>query len=169
MSKPVGRYGEAVGIPRQELEALYRQYAPVLYRRARRLVGREAEAWDVVQQVFEKLLTSSSEFRREAQPMTWLWRITTNVALNQLRSRALREPEGKQAGEPDAADDGVEARNLIRAWLEKLDEREATVATLLYVDGLTQEEVADVLGLSRKTIGREVEQLRLKAKEMING
>ncbi len=152
-----------MGIPRQELEALYRQYAPVLYRRARRLVGREAEAWDVVQQVFERLLQSSSEFRGEAQPMTWLWRITTNVALNAIRARSLREPEGKQAPEQTADDAGIEARNLISVWLEKLTEREATVATLLYVDGLTQEEVADVLGLSRKTIGREVEQLRVKA------
>ena len=152
-----------MGIPRQELEALYRQYAPVLFRRARRLVGRDAEAWDVVQQVFERLMTTSEAFRREASPMTWLWRITTNVALNQLRSRSLREPDGKVADEAETTDDGVEARNLISVWLKQLDEREASVATLLYVDGLTQEEVADVLGLSRKTIGREVEQLRQKA------
>src|SRR5205807_662621 len=87
------RYGVAVGLSRQELETLYRQYAPVLFRRARRLVGRDAEAWDVVQQVFERLMTSSEAFRREASPMTWLWRITTNVALNHLRSRSLREPD----------------------------------------------------------------------------
>jgi RNA polymerase sigma-70 factor (ECF subfamily) len=153
----------AVGISRQELETLYRQYAPVLFRRARRLVGRDAEAWDVVQQVFERLMTSSETFRREASPMTWLWRITTNVALNHLRGRALREPDGKEMPEEHSNDDGLEARNLIAVWMKQLDEREATVATLLYVDGLTQEEVADVLGLSRKTIGREVEQLRQKA------
>ncbi len=153
----------AVGISRQELETLYRQYAPVLFRRARRLVGRDAEAWDVVQQVFERLMTSSEAFRREASPMTWLWRITTNVALNHLRGRSLREPDGAALPEDHTRDDGLEARNLIAVWLKQLDEREATVATLLYVDGLTQEEVADVLGLSRKTIGREVEQLRQKA------
>ncbi|MFT3842300.1 MAG: sigma-70 family RNA polymerase sigma factor [Myxococcaceae bacterium] len=152
-----------MGVSRQELETLYRQYAPVLFRRARRLVGRDAEAWDVVQQVFERLMTSSEAFRREATPMTWLWRITTNVALNHLRGRSLREPDGKASAEEHSQDDGIEARNLIAVWLKQLDEREATVATLLYVDGLTQEEVADVLGLSRKTIGREVEQLRQKA------
>lgn len=37
------------------------------------------------------------------------------------------------------------------------------MATLLYIDGLTQDEVATTLGLSRKTIGREVEALRVKA------
>ncbi len=56
----------------------------------------------------------------------------------------------------------AEVRQLLQVWLTHLDEREQQIAALLYVDGLTQEEAADVLGLSRKTIGREVEQLRQK-------
>jgi RNA polymerase sigma-70 factor (ECF subfamily) len=50
--------------------------------------------------------------------------------------------------------------------MAELDERELAVATLLYLDGLTQDETADVLGLSRKTIGREVEVLREKLQKL---
>ncbi len=155
------------GLPREELEALYARYAPVVYRRARRLLGRDADAWDVVQEVFEKMLRHAAEFRGEARPMTWVWRITTNLALNALRSRGLREPALVVVEEPgEGAAAGLEARDLLGQWLRALDERELTIATLLYVDGLTQDEAADVLGLSRKTIGREVAALRAKVEAL---
>ena len=64
--------------------------------------------------------------------------------------------------EPSTAVDHVEARQLLTKWLGLLDDREIEVASMLFIDGLTQQEVADVLGLSRKTIVREVEELRTK-------
>lgn len=152
---------------RQEVEALYARYSPVVFRRARLLLGRDADAWDAVQEVFEKMLAAGSDFRAQARPMTWVYRITTNVCLNALRSRKLREPAETAAGEPSATDArSIEARELIGKWMNKLDEREMTVATLLFIDGLTQEEIADTLGLSRKTIGRELDAIRQKAKEL---
>jgi RNA polymerase sigma-70 factor (ECF subfamily) len=95
--------------------------------------------------------------------MTWLYRITTNTCLNMLRGRALREPRLTVVDAHDDGAEAVETRNLLEAWLVGLTEREQEVATLLFIDGLTQEEVADVLGLSRKTINREVAELRAKA------
>lgn len=152
------------GLSRAELEGLYARYAPVVFRRARVLLGRDADAWDMVQEVFERMMSAGQQFRGEARPMTWVYRITTNLCLNHLRGRRLREPAlAAVCDEPAIDTASAEARDLLEKWLEHLDEREAEVATLLYVDGLTQEEVADVLGLSRKTIGREVEALRQKA------
>jgi RNA polymerase sigma-70 factor (ECF subfamily) len=145
------------------VQHLYAQFAPVVFRRARRLLARDADAWDVVQEVFERMLTHGAAFRGDARPMTWVYRVTTNVALNALRSRKVREPKLALVSDEPAADvDDVEARQLVSKWLQHLDEREVEVAALLYVDGLTQQEVADVLGLSRKTIVREVEVLRGK-------
>ncbi len=153
-----------------ELEAAYAQCAPAVYRRARTLLGRDDDAWDAVQEVFERMIKHSAEFRHEANPMTWAYRITTNVCLNVIRGRGVRERGGEATeGELDAAAEsmtsmtGVEARNVLQKWVTHLNEREVNVATLLFIDGLTQDEVAQVLGLSRKTIGREVEALRAKA------
>ena len=155
----------AKGLGRAELQRLYTQLAPAIHRRAQVLLGRDADAWDVVQEVFEKMLSMGDKFRGEAQPMTWAWRITTNLCLNHLRSRKLREPKLRLVRDDEPSDDqeATEVRQLLEVWLTHLDEREQEIATLLFIDGLTQEEVADVLGLSRKTIGREVEQLREKA------
>ena len=155
----------AKGLGRDELQRLYTQLAPAIHRRARLLLGRDAEAWDVVQEVFEKMLTMGETFRGEAQPMTWAWRITTNLCFNHLRARKLREPKLRLVAddEPTTDQEAAEVKQLLEVWLTELDEREQQIATLLFIDELTQEEVADVLGLSRKTIGREVEQLRAKA------
>lgn len=151
------------GLTRDEVQRLYAQFAPVVFRRARVLLARDADAWDVVQEVFEKMLTHGAGFRGEARPMTWVYRVTTNLALNHLRSRKLREPILTVVPvEPAEGVDQVEARQLLSKWLGVLEERELEVAALLYIDGLTQQEVADVLGLSRKTIVREVEALRQK-------
>lgn len=154
------------GLSREELEQLYQRYAPTVFRRARTLLGRDADAWDAVQEVFAKMVTEHERFRGESQPMTWLYRITTNLALNMLRSRKIREPMLTVIDSDADATlgvDAVEARNLLRVWLTTLEPREQEIATLLYIDGLSQEEVADVLGLSRKTINREVAELRAKA------
>lgn len=152
------------GFTRAELDQLYRRHAPSVFRRARRLLGRDSDAWDAVQEVFQKMVTAHQSFRGEARPMTWLYRITTNISLNMLRSRSLREPAGLTVIDERAdGQEALETRDLLQAWLEGLTEREQEVATLLFIDGLTQEEVADVLQLSRKTINREVAELRAKA------
>ncbi len=164
---PTPPRGTSTGLSREEVQRLYAQYAPVVFRRARVLVARDADAWDVVQEVFERMLTHGSGFRGEARPMTWVYRVTTNVALNQLRGRKLREPLlTVLPDEPTTDGDRVEARQLVAKWLAHLDERELEVAALLYLDGLTQQEVAEVLGLSRKTIVREVDELRQKLERL---
>jgi RNA polymerase sigma-70 factor, ECF subfamily len=151
------------GLTRDEVERLYSQFAPAVFRRARQLLARDADAWDVVQEVFERMLSHGAAFRREARPMTWVYRVTTNASLNLLRSRRLREPAlAAVAEEAHTGVDHVEARQLLAKWLACLDERELHIASLLYFDGLTQQEVADVLELSRKTIVREVDALRNK-------
>jgi RNA polymerase sigma-70 factor (ECF subfamily) len=160
---PPPHNGNHSGLTRDEVQRLYARYAPIVYRRARLVVARDADAWDVVQEVFEKMLTHGSSFRGEARPMTWVYRVTTNVALNLIRSRKLREPLLTVVpDEPVSEVDQVEARQLLNTWLKHLSDREIEVASLLFIDGLTQQEVADVLELSRKTIVREVEELRSK-------
>jgi len=150
-------------LTKQEIEELYARYAPVVHRRALSVVGRDADAWDVVQEVFEKMLKAADEFRAQARPMTWVYRITTNVAINLLRSRGVREPEGGAAPEPALEMAGtVEARQMLWKLCETLEERELAVVAMTVIDGMTQEEIADTLGLSRKTINRELDAIRSK-------
>jgi RNA polymerase sigma-70 factor (ECF subfamily) len=153
-----------VALGREDIAALFDRYAPVIHRRALLIVGRDADAWDVVQEVFEHMLESSAAFRAEARPMTWVYRITTNLALNALRARGVREPEGVEAEAAFAADLArtLEARQMLAKLSTSLSERELAVVAMTALDGLTQEEIADTLGLSRKTITRELETIRGK-------
>jgi RNA polymerase sigma-70 factor (ECF subfamily) len=155
----------ASGIQPEELRALYERFTPVVYRRALRLLGREADAWDVVQEVFRKLLESGASFKREAEPMTYVYRITTNLALNLLRSRGLREHASSDELEMTSERDSgaVEARDLLLKLFGVLTERAQRIAVLYFLDGLTQEEISLVVDLSRKTVGKELEEIRSRA------
>ncbi|MBZ4423019.1 RNA polymerase sigma factor [Myxococcus sp. RHSTA-1-4] len=160
----------ARGLSASELAEIYELYAPTVFGRARTLLGRDSDAWDAVQEVFCRLLESAGAFRAEARPMTYIYRVTTHVSLNLLRSRALRdvttrEPEPSE--EQEGASPGeVEARNLLRALARDLDERALQIATLHFMDGLTQEEIVEVVGLSRKTVGKELEKVRVRARQL---
>jgi RNA polymerase sigma-70 factor, ECF subfamily len=156
------------GLDPAELEELYDRYAPGMYRRALALLRREADAWDAVQEACIRLIRGAASFRREAQPMTYVYRVTTNVCLNMLRSRAVREVP-TQDEEPELGVDAlapVECRDFLVKLSRELDERDLTVATLYYLDGMTQEEIAQVLGLSRKTIVRAVQRISGLARDM---
>jgi len=148
-----------------ELRALYVELAPAVHRRARALLGNETEAWDVVQDVFGKLVESPAAFRREAQPMTFLYRAATNHCLNLLRARrvrALAQLPADPAYEPAQPD----ARELLGALVQRLEPRALRIATLHFFDGLTQDEIGPVVGLSRKTIGRELQKIRALAERL---
>lgn len=157
------------GLSAAELQELYDRYAPGMYRRAFALLQREADAWDAVQESYIRLIQSAAEFRREARPMTFIYRVTTNVCLNMLRSRALRDVAAGEEAAPEGAVDALastECRDFLVKLARELDERSLTVAALYYLDGLSQEEIAQVLGLSRKTIVREVQRISVLAREL---
>lgn len=88
------------------IDQLYRRYGPVVLRRARAILGDEEQARDLVQEVFVQVLEKKGGFRGEASPMTWIYRITTNLCLNRLRDglrrdELLRERRGRlQVVEP---------------------------------------------------------------------
>ena len=73
------------------IEALYRQYGSLVLGRARRLLGNDQAADDALQEVFVRVVRGYDAFRRDASPVTWLYRITTNYCLNLLRDSARRE------------------------------------------------------------------------------
>jgi RNA polymerase sigma-70 factor (ECF subfamily) len=146
----------------EELEVLYARFAPVVHRRARMLLGRDADAWDVVQEVFERML-SAGAIREEASPMAYVYRVATNLSLNHLRARRIRERASPPEEEPSLPPADCESAQLLRTILEGLSPRQQEVAVLHFMDGMTQEEIATTLAVSRKTIVRDVAFIRERA------
>jgi RNA polymerase sigma-70 factor (ECF subfamily) len=149
-------------------EELYERCAPAVYRRALGFVRHEADAWDLTHEVFRKVVESPPVLRGRTRPMTYLYQVTTNVALNWLRAQRVRSgspelDEVEHVTEPESA---AEARNLITALMRRLDDVALQIAVLHFMDGLSQEEIAEVVGLSRKTVGLRLAMVRRVASEL---
>jgi RNA polymerase sigma-70 factor (ECF subfamily) len=130
---------------------------------ARALLGDEQLARDA-QEVFLQVLKSEESFRAEASPVTWLYRITTNVALNMLKHRA-RRPEA--LGElPERHHDervGVDERLSIYAVLARVPEPLREIATYYYLDQMSHDEIARLCNVSRRTVGNRLVEFHTAA------
>jgi len=153
-----------------EVEALYRRYGATVHRRACALLGgSEADASDAVQEVFIKVLGSYHEFRGESSPMTWLYRVTTNLCLNRLRDRRRQGELLQQAAlelpPPGTLGPGrrLELTPDIRALLLEFPEQEALAGVYHHVDGMSHEEIAPLLEVSRRTVGNLLARFRERA------
>lgn len=146
----------------QELAALYAKYAHVLFWRCRSIVGSDEEANDAVQETFAKVIRHADEFRRQSSPLTWMYRISTNYCLNQLRNRNTRarklEQHADQLYDPDARGEaeGSEDHARILALLDGVDEETRRCVIHTYFDDCTREEVAKLVGLSVPTVRKRL-------------
>ncbi|MGE5186780.1 MAG: RNA polymerase sigma factor [Acidobacteriota bacterium] len=149
---------EAVSDP----QAAYRAYGPALVRKAERVLRSREDAIDVVHALFVDLIP---KWNRDVD-LPYLYRAVTNRCLNLLRDRGTRarllEREASAAAPIGRVrlDDEVVGVGLIAALAERLDEGHIQVLVARFVDDMTQEEIADHLGLSRKTIGKRLDRIR---------
>src|SRR5438132_11956381 len=81
-------------------EQVFRDHAPRVYNLARRMLGNDADAEDVTQDVLLQVVRKLDTFRGESAFPTWLHRVTVNAALAHRRKRASREQH--QSKEPGA-------------------------------------------------------------------
>jgi RNA polymerase sigma-70 factor (ECF subfamily) len=150
-----------------EVEGLYRRYYPVVLRRAWAMLREEQAARDAAQEVFVRVLRTGGDFRGDSSPVTWLYRITTNHCLNLISSEARRRELLREALPPDdgpapppAIDDSLSVAAVLRRVPEELRE----VAVYHYLDQMDHQEIADLMGVSRRTIGYRLEAFRQAAR-----
>lgn len=161
---------EVTGDSGIDVEDYYRRYAPMVLRRCRALLKDEARAHDAMQDVFVLLLRNQQRLRHEG-PSSLLYRMATNVCLNQLRSHG-RRPEDTEDGLllKIAAADDVEERSSARGLLERLFGREKestrTIAVLHLLDGMTLEEVALEVGMSVSGVRKRLRALKAQVKDL---
>jgi RNA polymerase sigma-70 factor (ECF subfamily) len=123
--------------------------------------GDEASAGDVTQQVFLKLMTKIEQFGRHSEFTTWLYRLVVNQCMDEQRRRRRFLPFGdgfeadgrgveKRSQEQRYA--RVEMADAVRAAIGKLRPKLRLPILLRYVEGLSYEEMAEVLNCSKGTI-----------------
>jgi RNA polymerase sigma factor (sigma-70 family) len=161
---------DAPGSTWERFEALYRASRNDLYAYVFTLLRDRAAAEDVTALAFERAYRRRRTFdRRRGEERAWLFGIARNAALDELRRRRrvatlVTDPEDSEAAGPD---DGVEValrRTAVRTALAALPARDRELIALKVHAGLTNAELARVLGVSESNAGtmlhRTMEKLR---------
>lgn len=160
-------------VSREEVfDAAWAAHRHEVYRWALRFTGRPALAEDLTHDVFVKLLERVGRLERAGDLGGWLYRVTANLALSHLRrERSFVRKLGRvligDDETTDGPDEGLElkesARDALR-MLRSLPPKESMVLTMKVMDGKSQREIADALGMSEgyvsKLITRAWQQVR---------
>jgi RNA polymerase sigma-70 factor (ECF subfamily) len=165
---------EAQAGSRTAFEELVRRYDRDVLRLALNLMKRPEDARDVYQEAFLKVYRNLHRFRFECSFYTWLYRIVTNVCLDQLRRRQARpEDQAPEAG--SAHDEGItdfferqkeqrptldperrllgqEIQTRIATAMELLSPRERVVFEMKHYQGLKLRAIGDALGTTEETV-----------------
>jgi RNA polymerase sigma-70 factor (ECF subfamily) len=166
MGTPVLRLvsGSSAADSRAALRDLYARYGGSVYGRCSYLLKDATKAEDAMQDVFAKALTHLSDFRNEASPLTWLMKIATHHCLNLLRAerapwhkRFEREELARGGEAPHSGPQLFEDREAVRKLLARCDLETQAAAIHYYVDEMTLEEVAALLGRSVPTVRKRLE------------
>lgn len=146
--------------PRDEL---YRLHAAASFRRAQRLLGSQADADEVVHDVFLALFERPDFGRHAANMSAYLYGAITHACLNRIRNQRnrerLRAEHARAAPVSWVAETAPEWSLTARALLAGLPDEVACVAVYYYIDELSQREIAEILGCSRRHVGNLLARL----------
>jgi RNA polymerase sigma factor (sigma-70 family) len=142
------------------LDRLYREHGPAILRRARQILQDEEEARDALQEIFLSLADHPT-FEQRGGTTAWFYTRTTHFCLNRLRDNKNRARLRLERGEqlPVSAPARGENVVLARDVLAHLPIELAEVAVYYHCDEMTQDEIAVLMGCSRRHVGHLLERL----------
>jgi RNA polymerase sigma-70 factor (ECF subfamily) len=162
------------------VRVLTQRYNQRLYRIARSILGDAAEAEDAVQDTYLKAFSGLEQFRGESNVGTWLTRIAINEALGRARRRKptvaweeTTEPalhphtlyQSPSAGpNPEIAMAQQELQSLVERSIDALSEPFRVVFVARFVEGLSVDETAELLGLRPETVKTRAHRARRRLK-----
>jgi RNA polymerase sigma-70 factor, ECF subfamily len=122
--------------------------------------GDEAAASDVSQQIFLKLMTAITQFRGDSAFTTWLYRLVVNACIDEQRKRRRFLPFGESVPMSKIEDRRpqekryarLEVADSVQAAIKELTPKLRMPILLKYVEGLSYEEIATVMGCSKGTV-----------------
>ena len=155
-------------------EDLYRRTFPRVYAYVASLLRDRSAAEEVTAQAFERAYRRRSSYRPGRGPVeAWLFGIARNAALDELRRRGRRarlEHDPADAAGVAAGDEaeGLLRRATVRAALASLDPRERDLVALKFSGGLSNAEIARVLGMSESNAGTRLHRTLTKLRKACN-
>ncbi|MBP5697754.1 MAG: sigma-70 family RNA polymerase sigma factor [Treponema sp.] len=149
----------------RDFDELYRKYAPMVLRRCRAILKDEEKALDAMQDVFLRIMDSKCKIKEACASLFYV--TATRVCLNKIRSDKLRSGPDFDVICETVADDfsevereKIEAGMILENIFAGRDKKDALIATLHFVDGLTLEETADQVGMSVSGVRKRISELK---------
>ena len=153
------------------LATLYQKYAPAIYAHCRRMLQSQEAARDATQEAFVRVLTRGPQFPNDDDGLRYLYRVSTNVCLNQIRELKIHTRAAASLRVRPSSSGSMEGRHVDRdfvaAVLDRCGEAGATVAVMHYVDGMSQVEIAEVLGITRRTVFNRLRKVARIARDLL--
>ncbi len=166
---------------------IYETFHPKIVRYLTHMVG-QRDAEDLTQEVVAKVNQALKTFRGESQLSTWIYRIATNAALDKLRNPSFRQTEQKSLSEESMAEGEIkivdkdawtgekkpsvetslirkEMNACIRGIIENLPENYRTVVVLSELEGVKDDEIAEIIGVSIGTAKIRLHRARARLKK----
>lgn len=161
----------------QAWRAIIRRHTPALYRVAARMLGAGAEAEDACQEAFMNAYRGFAGYDEARALGPWLARIVYHVCLRRLSAPSRRalpaDPSDLDAvgdslaPSPERAVASGEVGAIVGAALGHLSAQDRALVTLRYVDGLTDVEVGEAVGMNRNTVRTRLHRARLVLQKVL--
>lgn len=145
---------------RDAFRVLFEAYKDKVFSIAVYCIGDKSVADDVTQQIFLKLFTAVRQFRGESEFTTWLYRMVVNACLDERRKRRRLLPWGDTTVMSNLSDRKpqeksfarIEVAEAVRSAIGELKPKFRLPILLKYIEGLSYEEIAVVMGCSKGTV-----------------
>ena len=161
----------------QTFNCLIQKYQRQVYNLAYRMLGNAEDSGDIVQETFIRAYGALGSFRQDANFVTWLYKITSNLCIDQLRSRKNKgtlslEVELEEGREPAAnirtsSPENVvireNTRDIIHKAIMNLPEKYRAVVVMRHLHDMSVEEIATALELPSGTVKTHL----FRAREML--
>lgn len=157
------------------LQELFNRYEKMVFNTAYRMLMNRNEAMDIVQDVFVLVLRKASTFKGESKFTTWLYRVTINCCKDMQRKRkrdiSIDEPteegyqpledtlKSKETPPPEIAE-SAELQRTVREAIFSLPPKFKEIIILYDIEGLSYQEISDVLGIKMGTVKSRLNRAR---------
>jgi RNA polymerase sigma-70 factor, ECF subfamily len=139
---------------------LYDRYVEAVYRYVYYRVRNDADAEDLVSDVFTRALRAIPRYEPRVAFLAWLYRIARNAVIDRSRRArtqisfedALAHPDADQIVDPERTILALSDKDAVRAALERLTPLQQEVIVLRFVEGLDTQEIAAVVGKREGTV-----------------
>ena len=150
---------------------LYDLTSQRIHRLMLRMTRSADDAFDLTQEAYMRAFTQIDQFDGRSSLGTWLYRIAVNQALQFLRRTKLGRQKMQIVRERHVPETGLDARDTrldVRAALATLDADERAILLLRYHEGLSYQEIGDVLGCAEGTVASRLSRGRQKLKDRLS-